>query len=655
MQRVPASGARRAREPRPHPLPPAQAAGVTGARKRARKPARFVAVDGESYNPIKGEPARYFLLVASTGRSAYAARGLSTLRCFDFLLGLRRSEAGSVLVCFGLNYDVNHWLRDVNVRNLRELWETGETTVMIRGRKFLLEWIPGKFFGVKDVWAGDYARVSEVWGFFQSSFVAALEKWDVPDPGGLIARMKAERSEFDLTKRSEIERYALAECGLLVVLMERVRDSLAAVDLRPTTWQGAGSVAAALLRRHDVQSARGNEDDLPEPVADAVMRAYFGGRIEVFSLGVFSNVTAYDVNSAYPSAAVTLPATAFGEWREVSDWREEYRSMMGVWLVEWDVPRAIIGPFPYRHKRTIYYPTSGTGWYHGVEVAAALALHPLGVSVRRGYVWHPAAPDWLPFDFLRDVYAERRRLKDAGQAAEKMLKLAVNSVYGKLAQGVGFRGTVPPFRSYAWAGHITAATRARLADLALAGGERNVVSMSTDGIVFLRDPGLPTGSGLGELERTRYRELFVAQPGIYSATDDSGNVVNRSRGFFQQEIDYPTLRAGWEREGPWHVQATIGDRFVGLGAALAHREPADYWRRWMTVERRLSLWPARKIPRGLLDGQEWTGRALALGLLPPANPRPGELSDAYVPKAGMLAVPDGAGEYTAGMEQPLRV
>ena len=75
------------------------------------------------------------------------------------------------LVCYGLNYDVNQWLASVPIAILRELWSSGFAV----WRDYQLRWLPGRWFSVKA--RGRFAKVCEVLGFFQSSFVAALKSF----------------------------------------------------------------------------------------------------------------------------------------------------------------------------------------------------------------------------------------------------------------------------------------------------------------------------------------------------------------------------------------------------------------------------------------------------------------------------------------------
>lgn len=74
------------------------------------------------------------------------------------------------------------------------------------------------------------------------------------------------------------------------------------------------------------------------------------------------------------------------------------------------------------------------------------------------------------------------------------LKLALNSLYGKLAQ----RSGSGPYHDAAAAGLVTAMTRARLIE-AIAYDPEAVVIAATDGVFSLRPLPLDIGDGLGQL------------------------------------------------------------------------------------------------------------------------------------------------------------
>jgi len=126
-----------------------------------------------------------------------------------------------------------------------------------------------------------------------------------------------------------------------------------------------------------------------------------------------------------------------------------------------------------------------------------------------------------PFADIATYY--RRRYELGKDAAGIVLKLAANSVYGKLAQSKGIN---PKFQCWPWAGLITSGTRAQLLRLvALAPKPTDILAIATDGVysrVKLKCPKpIDTGTfdlskPLGGWEEKHYPDgmLFV-KPGIY--------------------------------------------------------------------------------------------------------------------------------------------
>lgn len=591
----------------------------------------FVAIDGEGWT--LGNDHRYVLLCDSTGRHKTNPDGLDTKACFDFLLSL---PDNSIPVAFGLNYDVNMMLRDFGRQRLKELWSNGRTYWF----DYEVEWIPGKWFRVKR--GKRSVKVYEVFGFFQARFVQALSDWDIEvQDADELENMKASRSDFDPTMMGRIIDYCHTECTLLVQLMEGLRDALEYVELHLRSWNGAGAIAARILSREGTKS---HIREIPAPVQRAALCAYFGGRTELFQQGSFNSVAQYDICSAYPWGATYLRSLTETNWKRdtAGSSRVEER---GLYRVEWKTPHVTLGPFPYRTRDgRICYPRNGMGWYHGCEVRTAQALYGDKIQIRESYTEQCGRVDSEPFAFIPELYAYRAQLKRDGLAAQKCLKLGINSLYGKLAQGVGFKDRPPPFQSYYWAGEITARTRAKMLSIAAQAPE-HVIMIATDGIFFDTDvslDGVTIGTELGDLEHGNITNAFFAQPGVYTGTKD-GKVLKRSRGFFAKEIDFDAIRDGSEREGPYHIGRYDSTRFVGLGSALMQRD-LSRWRTWHTSERKLTLWPSSK--------QVENPDARPVRHNPPTLPDDAPPSRIYHPKGSS---PDDIDvEYTSGLEQPLR-
>ena len=160
-----------------------------------------------------------------------------------------------------------------------------------------------------------------------------------------------------------------------------------------------------------------------------------------------------------------------------------------------DARRAVFIPFyplPYRQKRGgILFPASGYGWYMRDHILGAIAWLERFVpdfprprnklakitafNFEEAWVFEPA-PERAkerPFDFIVDLFEERRRIKDEIERSgkydirEKTIKLALNSIYGKLAQSVGPEGRAPAVANPYYAAATTAYCQRRLLEAAL--------------------------------------------------------------------------------------------------------------------------------------------------------------------------------------------
>jgi hypothetical protein len=632
-----------------------------GGQKTGPKIVRFVALDGEGVTRDDGSHD-YVLIANSFGATRYSARGLSTDTCLEFLLStaeeFRRTcerNQRPVFVGFGLGYDTNQWLRDLNRETLSELWNTGRLEWRSRKSGFvLIEWLPGKLvsFRCED---GRSIEIFDVFGFFQRSFLRTLEDWRIAEKHqDYIARMKSERQDFTTESIAEIKKYCVLECKLLVELMDALKASLKEADLLPRQWYGPGAVAATLLGSR-VKRYHRHDEEYPERIRLALLHAYYGGRTEMFRQGMLENVWSYDIRSAYPAAAAELPALDRGHWRRVT---RLHAGSYAIYKVSWDISHEnSIAPFPFRTpQRSIEYPLRGAGWYHGCEVEEAMRLYPDGIRVHSGYVFEPAS-DEKPFAFVPEFYELRRRLKAEGKAAEYAYKLALNSLYGKLAQGTSrrydreterFEYVTPPFQSYFWAGYITARTRARLLEM-MAKNPYHIVFAATDAVSFTGRCKFDLGDSLGKIEESHYDSFFLVQPGVYHGIHSEKGTVDKSRGFFLRDLDFDLLQSLWQTEGRWGEYGHYSRKFVGAGTALM-RKDFTLWRRWKDEPRILTFMATRKWYQENGIEAEKVRRKVEI-LYPPDFS--GDFSSPYVPKHGIFDRGNEDLIFVQAMEQPV--
>jgi hypothetical protein len=553
--------------------------------RERRESRRFVGVDGEGWG------STYALLADSGGHSIHEYAGLPTPVILDWLTRLRERNGPAHFVGFALGYDINHWLRDLPNNALYSLWRTGK----VRWEDYWLEWTVGKWFHVKHLPTGRSARVWDSFGFFQGSFVKACADWGVEVPA-VVAEGKAARGSFTSADLPQIIAYNEVELRTLVELMNRLRDGLKAAGIGGCQWYGAGAAASRLFQLNGVRKAI---CPTPPEIQEAVLGAYFGGRIEAGRFGrIEGPIWNGDVNSAYPHAMSMAPNFSLGAWDRTTDWHP-----WGVYLVEWSFPQGSpYYPLPWRDSDgSIYFPRVGRAWIWAPEV---LACKRTGWAVRvlDGWAWWPTADKFvgkvplLPYAFLADRYRDRLRV-GRKSGAGLAIKLALNATYGKTAQREGHYGT-PTYRQFEAAGWVTSFVRARLWGLA-SDDLASVVSFNTDGIYATRPlVDSEPSDDFGAITASTYAAMEVAEPGVYRLLKDDGTWENYGRGFGKSGVPWEEWNAARAR-GESCVTARV-QRFHGLGECLhvTGRRPwvdRNRWRTWETVEKRLAIRdPSRK-------------------------------------------------------------
>lgn len=296
------------------------------------------------------------------------------------------------------------------------------------------------------------------------------------------------------------------------------------------------------LRKVSKTVVEGSEDDSSrlsyyavrglEPVDGAAAQAlaafasaYHGGFNGCLSVGYFPHKTYdHDLQSAYPTSMASLYDVDFAhpggcikhviKNRELTldDFAEYgYRTPLVAW-VEFDFPEDVRQPsLPINHESSLFYPLSSRRsdpdekqgvWCCGPELLLALKLG-ARVEVQVGYVLHllEVGPDDNRQLSMSLRHSLKRMVIDRGTAKkvfgkgsleEKTIKVATNSVYGKLAQdlqeqhawnawdqeseNVGGSAITSPY-------HAAMTTSLVRAALIAACNQVDVYSVTTDGLI----------------------------------------------------------------------------------------------------------------------------------------------------------------------------
>jgi hypothetical protein len=530
--------------------------------------------------------------------------GLTSKRCFEFLLGIPK-DPSDLVISFAFGYDTTKLLQDLPRRNLIEFAKFGIT----EWAGYIISGIPRKHLTIRH--DDRECVIWDVFSYWQMSFIKVLdsskkELFNTPEWDATIEFMrimKATRGDEDAWAKMSPEEtlnYCYKECEALSILYRDILRHCEHYGLNPNRHSGPGAMAEAFFR--SVRLIDYMPDDtghyqagLPTQVAT---HSIYGGRFETAILGPVGDVIEDDLQSAYPAEALNLPCLRHGRFREVPDYVPGKQGFYFVGSLT-DGPWA---PFPFRVSKetrylfngatpgTIVYPHGGRRWVTAAEVEIARNHYGAKkIPVFKGYVFEPDC-NHKPFAKIQELYNYRKignpscpnclgskelfckEHPSPSEGLKKFIKLILNSIYGKLLQGIGWKlietsqyGVLssesykaPVFQCYIWASWITGGCRSKVMGAALKGG-KDVVSIATDGILT-RKPidGLHvTTWELGTWEESNKKDCWLGMPGIYAFGSNPSEKEFKRRGLDSRYFPAWHLRRTFER-GEWSVKP-VGD------------------------------------------------------------------------------------------------
>lgn len=548
--------------------------------------AQFIGWDGEGITNPDGTH-HYVLFANSMGHKIWALpandgtfqTGCSSAHCFAALIETARNNPKAIHVIYYGSYDFNMLLRDVP-RDALERLRHGLKAYYLQ---YSIQVRFGKSLWIKDKNTKISVMLWDVGSFFQQSFVKALQTWQVDTPWlDEIIAMKQLRSTFTARDMQRIEQYCDHELESLVLLMGQFHKSLAQCDIRISRWHGPGAIANALYSQHSIKR---HKKDCSDDVNTAAQYAYGGGRIELIKQGHYNgNIYNYDIRSCYPHAIANLPSLRNATWQHHTGSTGTEIRELSLYRVRWHFKnRSPFYPLRHRHSNgSVCYPQTGVStWCWTPEYKLLERYYPGQYEVLESYLWNGNS-DTIerPFGWVADMYAQRMEWKAKGYGAERILKLGLNSLYGKMIQQLGWSDDrLPAWHQLEWGGYVTSAARARLYEAAH--GSNRVVSFETDGILCTEPLDVELSNDLGGWELCTYSSLTYVQTGFYWM----GNKV-RYRGFDPNSVTRDAVINGWRRN-----ESTVGaslTRHIGLAYA-AHNNRWDQWGNWITAPRQLDI------------------------------------------------------------------
>ncbi len=610
--------------------------------KNAVRP--FIAIDseggshGDPYTLDDGrivQPHKSFLWGAGGIDGAvawlYSPKPLNSIEIIEFLLAQKAAHPDAIFISFSFGYDVGQIVAGLPFEKAWELQsglpfvcrdgadscearnpKTGDKyqknqTRHVWWKNYRLQYIKGKWLAL---WKGagkgrPFIKIYDVFGFFQCSFLKAVNDTPgavSPDELAVIRAGKAKRGDFDhgATRVEETKAYTRTELMALCRMMGAYRDTFVAQKINLSTWSGAGSIASALMKREKIKPHLG--EIAAEGISEQqewAHHAFAGGRIELIQDGVdCDGLWNYDLASAYPDELSSLSSMEGGTWVQGSNKPDDIRSIDRLSIVRLRatfVHGCRFYPLFYRTPQgRIYFPRVVYGTYMQREAVAAIdfaALFGGKIEIEKVWEFRPAT-DVKPFGFIKDIFALRLTFPK-GDLAGKVLKLGMNSCYGKLAQARGTYGKTPTFANPFYAAAITAGVRARMFEAACR-DPLAIVMFATDGIVSQRPLPLviPAQKTLGGWEETEkpLGGVFV-HSGVYCF---HGENAGETRGFRPDDVAGSTTRIiletipeKWKRGvSSFAFQVKL---YATLGLSITSREAWARCGSWITAPRELKL------------------------------------------------------------------
>lgn len=404
------------------------------------------------------------------------------------------------------------------LKDLQQVTHKGYTVSLANSR-----WLTIKY-------RSESVKIFDIIGFFRKPLYEVIKQWlgeDVPMLRREVMQQFRDRSEIDCLALAGIEASYVAK------IAGKLHGELYEYGISLRNYHGAGAVGSWFLSSHKAKDEfyHYKHDKHIGHLARVASNAYYGGRVEQFKIGAVENVNVYDINSAYAYAVSLLP-----KMRQkpipLKEWRDE---IFSCWLCEYDFTsiNPYFGMLPNREiaNGSIKYKSKGKGYFWQPEVSFILKHYPECIDIKYGcYVPYERANFAEQIETLYDL---RLYLQSINNPLEKVIKLALASIYGKFCQTAG-RGY---YYNLFYAGFVTSVVRARML-FATLGSESKTICFLTDAIHttdVLADVSL--SQNLGDYRLQKFAKGFYLDSGIYRLTREDGSHKEAHKGFTAFDFD----------------------------------------------------------------------------------------------------------------------
>lgn len=348
--------------------------------------------------------------------------------------------------------------------------------------------------------------------------------------------MKEKRKVFSKRyferNKKQVRQYCLDDCILTAALGEHfVTIFKEQFGFEPKRWTSPGYLAEKVLVNNGVHVPYFH--DLPYETQELAWKSFYGGRFELIMRGFIGECWLYDINSAYPYALSLLPDLTMGSWISLEKIHPE--ATVGFFHIRAHVDNCVkIAPFPFRTKGgRIVYPVGEFETFVTLhELKAVPGDARIGYEILDSQQFIPDENCKYPFkEFIEKQDYLRLELKRKKIPLERVIKLVLNSMYGKTAQRVN--NVMGNMYNSAIAAYITGFTRAQLYTFVREHNiEKDVVAFATDSVAVRKEIAGLNSEKLGEMKLDKH------------AID----VIYLSNGFYQFDGKWKQRGVGYDRE-----------------------------------------------------------------------------------------------------------
>lgn len=341
----------------------------------------------------------------------------------------------------------------------------------------------------------------------------------------------------------EYIRYCINDAVMTERLGQRFLDNLKRLQVMPKNMISPAGMAEVYVRKNvqypSIQFFTGKYERLLKHAYES----YYGGRFELLKKGYFDKkMFVNDINSAYPFAMTQLQDPTVGEWKKVDRPHRDrpYQFIRGTFFIVQDT----ISPFPNRLKNGLIVFPNGriestvTGEEFWFALDNNLIRH---YEIKECWEFTPSRAVFPLQSMMERLYNYRKQLKAEGDELEQVVKIIINSTYGKMLQKVkkGNRYKAGRLFNPVMGSYVTAKCRVQLLEQALK-RQDDIVGFATDSIFSTKKlPGIPVNNRLGGWDEDKYKEALMIMSGVYSLKHKNPQKnKNAVRGFTKKGVDW---------------------------------------------------------------------------------------------------------------------